>query len=116
MSREQQQRGEGGAAPATEMQLALMQEGTREVVEVWETPITEERKNWTKQYLEKKLREKHDVKLTQGAAEALVTMDRKMERMVKDNGLKMYCYVDGRDHGVELNNTHWSGGIREFAI
>ena len=34
----------------------------------------------------------------------------------EDNGPKIYCYVDGRDHGVELNNTHWSGGIREFAI
>ena len=30
--------------------------------------------------------------------------------------IQQACYVDGRDHGVELNNTHWSGGIREFAI
>ena len=60
MSREQQQRGKGGADPATEMQLALV----REVVEVWGTPITEERKNWTTEYLEKRLQKKHDGKLT----------------------------------------------------
>ena len=47
MGKGQQQRGEGGAAPATEMQSALVQEGTREVVEVWEEPITEEWKQWT---------------------------------------------------------------------
>ena len=59
------------------------------MVKLWDTPITEERKNWTKQYLKKKLLEKHEVELTQRAAKALTTRDRTMERMVTANGLKM---------------------------
>ena len=41
MGKGQRQRGEGGAAPATEMQLALVQEGIGEAALEWEEPITE---------------------------------------------------------------------------
>lgn len=86
MGKKKNTRCEGGADPAAAKQLVLAEE----LVKVRDTPITEERKNWTKQYLEKKLREKHEGKLTQRAAEALTTRDRTMERMVTAKGrLKM---------------------------
>ena len=85
MGKKKKTRGKGGADPAAAKQLVPVEE----VVKVWDTPITEERKNWTEQYLEKKLRGKHEGGLTQRAAEALATRDRTMERMVTAKGLKM---------------------------
>ena len=85
MGKKKKMRGEGGADPAAAKQLVRVEE----VVKVWDTPITEERKNWTTQYFEKKLWEKHEGQLTQGAAVALTQRDRNMERMVDAKGLKM---------------------------
>ena len=53
------------------------------MVEVWEAPITEERKKWTTDYLEKRLKKEHEGQLTQKAAEALATRDRNLQRMVQ---------------------------------
>ena len=44
MRNRQRQRSQGRAAPATELQLAALQEMTQEVVEVWDEPITAELK------------------------------------------------------------------------
>ena len=99
MSREQQ-RGEGGADPATEMQLALVQEGTREVEEVWEAPITEELKKWTTDCLKKRLREKHEGKLTAAGGRGLGDKGQKnaedgAERGLDDEGVGSRLGVGG---------------------
>ena len=56
---------------------------------VWDTPITQERKDWATQYLEKKLTEKHEGRLTQEAAVALTKKDSNVERIVGKHKLKM---------------------------
>ena len=85
MGKQKKTRGEGGADLAAAKQLVRVEEA----VKVWDTPITEERKNWTTQYLEEKLREKHKGRLTQEAAVALTKGDRNVERMVDKHGMKM---------------------------
>ena len=89
MGKRQQQRGEEGAAPATEVQLVLVQEGTREVVEEWDEPITEDWKQCTMDHLEKRLQKYHEGRLTQREAEALTTRDRNVQRMVQIERLAM---------------------------
>ena len=56
---------------------------------VWGTPITQERTDWMTQYLEERLLEKHEGRLTQKTAVALTTRDKHMERMVDRHELKM---------------------------
>ena len=60
-----------------------------EVEKVWGTPITQERKQWVTQHLEGKLLKKHNGRLTQEAAVALATRDRRVERMVTANEQEM---------------------------
>ena len=87
MGKQKKMRGEGGADPAATKQLVQVEE----VVKVWDTPITEERKNWMVQYLKERLRKKHRGQLTQEAACAVALMkrDRNVERMVGKHRLKM---------------------------
>ena len=70
---------------ATAKQNVLVEE----VEKVWGTLITQERKDWTTQHLEGKLRKEHNRLLTQEAAVKLAKRDRRVERMVTKHKLEM---------------------------
>ena len=78
----------GRAAPATELQLAVLQEMPQEAVEVWDEPITEELKDWTMKYFEGLMQKNHGGWFTQEAAEALTTRDRNVQRKVQKLEMK----------------------------
>ena len=65
MSKGQGQRGEKGQTPATESQLAVVQEGARAMEGGWDHPITVALKEWAMKYFENKLRTKHGGRLKQ---------------------------------------------------
>ena len=59
------------------------------MVEEWDEPITEEWKQWTMDYLEKRLQTKHEGRLTQRTGEALPMRDRNVQRMAQRERLAM---------------------------